>query len=586
LNKKRLIVIVTFLAGLYYFLEFVVPGIVPGTAVKGPVKRIDWGRVTYRLYDGTWTTHVDKPVLGGNKIRPEAPEIKRRNVLDEMAITDLSMLRPGDVIAVGSEADNEGTTGYGEHPEITIGPKTGKPTVSIGPDRRVAIGGADVAISSTRPLKIERGQARIWNAIRWRSAAVKPGDAIRGTWYTDMEVDFAEVVIITPDRVLLLPPGNGHEQPRRFAKLTPDDTLILGRPAATDRRATRLGLVTIHNGVATTASGKRYRLAEHPITITPPRHEGENAPVRIGGTQLSLKPKEGLYKLTRYTHAISRREHIEISTDSISISQRGVVGKVVPTVVSVASKRGVRSQAIVSRELIIRHTIVPSMIGGRSFMQPREGEAKATELTVGDNVEIGQTTYLTRWLAPVGDYLMVVVTFGGGLGMFNLLLLHGGIIRRRKGSRSFSIILIVAMFAMLVFTGFRSMPETTIENGIFRVMFYNMLMPLGNTTFSLLAFYLASASYRAFKIKTAEAALMSISAVIVMMGQVPIGIWLTHWDWVPPCLRLQNVCAWVLNVGHSSAYRAILLGAMVGFLAMALRLWLNLERGAFFDQEL
>jgi hypothetical protein len=582
LSKKRFIIIITFLAGLYFFLEFAVPGVFPGMGVKGTVSSIDWGSVTYRLYDGTEKTHSDKPVMEPGMAKPEVLEIKKRNSLDQMALSDLSQLRPGDVITVGSDE----STSYDERPDVSIGPEVGEPTVRIANDRSVEIGGGRAKIDQNTPLKIERGGARIWHLIRWRSAPVAAGDVIKGTWYNDLHVDFSEIITITADRVLHRSPTDLNGKDREFATFTPDDTLVLGKPIETHRHPTQLGLLTIHRGIATVGGTTTYDVSRFPVSVTPGEEEGKPAIVRVGRRTLYLQPKEGLYKLTSYYHKIGAGEHMEITTKAVAVSKRGVVTDVVPTVLHVDTKQGPKSEVVGRSALVIRTSYIQQRVGTASIPQPREDEAKTTELNVGDEVQVGQTTYLTRLLVPVGDYLLVVGAFGLGLGMFNLLLLHGGAIRKRRANWPFSVVLVAAMFSMTVFAYFRNAPETTLGFRIYNVLFYDMLAPMGSTTFSLLAFYLASAAYRAFKVKTAEAAVMSASAVIVMMGQVPIGIWLTHWNFVPPYLHLEAVCAWILTVAHSAVYRAVMFGATVGAVAMGLRLWLNLERGAFFDQEL
>jgi hypothetical protein len=95
--------------------------------------------------------------------------------------------------------------------------------------------------------------------------------------------------------------------------------------------------------------------------------------------------------------------------------------------------------------------------------------------------------------------------------------------------------------------------------------------------FSLLAFYIASAAYRAFRIKSTEAVLMMIAALLVMLGQIPFGAYI--WGELP-AVRL-----WVMQVFSTPAFRGIALGASVAFLAMALRMWLSLETKSFYQEE-
>ncbi|MCF7807157.1 MAG: SPP1 phage holin family protein [Candidatus Marinimicrobia bacterium] len=67
------------------------------------------------------------------------------------------------------------------------------------------------------------------------------------------------------------------------------------------------------------------------------------------------------------------------------------------------------------------------------------------------------------------------------------------------------------------------------RGSLFNWMFRFVFTPLSATMFALLAFFVASASYRAFKIRNFEATLLLISGIIIMLGRVPIGGNISAW---------------------------------------------------------
>ena len=119
--------------------------------------------------------------------------------------------------------------------------------------------------------------------------------------------------------------------------------------------------------------------------------------------------------------------------------------------------------------------------------------------------------------------------------------------------------------------------KRSVGQGLYKCLFDGLYVSLGAAMFSLLAFYIASAAYRAFRIKSAEALLLLLAALLVMLGQIPFGAYL--WP------RFPQARLWVLQVFSTPAFRAIALGAAVAGLAMAMRMWLSLETSAFYREE-
>jgi hypothetical protein len=96
------------------------------------------------------------------------------------------------------------------------------------------------------------------------------------------------------------------------------------------------------------------------------------------------------------------------------------------------------------------------------------------------------------------------------------------------------------------------------------------------SSMALLAFYLISAAHRAFRMSNLESGLMMAAAVVVLLGQVPVGDWITHS--LPEPFQLRSAAQWILLVPNAGVQRAVLIGACGGAIAAGLRHWLGLGR--------
>jgi len=181
-----------------------------------------------------------------------------------------------------------------------------------------------------------------------------------------------------------------------------------------------------------------------------------------------------------------------------------------------------------------------------------------------------------------------------GLGIWSLITFHGkSLMRKRSGW--YNNLAFFAAFLAVMLAGFwkdaagQSVLSSKISSNVFELLFQTTIVALGATTFSIVGFFIVSAAYRAFRIRSAEATLMLVAAFVVMLGQVPIGAFLTKGlptHGLLASLRLENISYWILTQPNMAAQRGITFGIEIGALAMALRTWLSLERGSFFDQEL
>ncbi|HOF89068.1 MAG TPA: hypothetical protein PLZ36_13345 [Armatimonadota bacterium] len=203
-----------------------------------------------------------------------------------------------------------------------------------------------------------------------------------------------------------------------------------------------------------------------------------------------------------------------------------------------------------------------------------------------------RVNFITPTLEPVTNFIAIMSAWTIGLGIISLAMVHGKRLIRRASGWHHSLAFFLALIAMLVF-GFwtkagGSETAGAAAHAVYTTLFRGVMINLEATMFALLAFYIASAAYRAFRVRTAEAAVLMLAAFVVMLGFVNFGVAITagipkdSW-WA--FFRLENLSFWTLGWLNMPAYRAVTLGVEVGALAMAMRIWLSLERGAFFSQE-
>ncbi len=105
---------------------------------------------------------------------------------------------------------------------------------------------------------------------------------------------------------------------------------------------------------------------------------------------------------------------------------------------------------------------------------------------------------------------------------------------------------------------------------VFVWIYDHIFAPANSTMFALLAFFVASAAFRAFRARNAEAALLLLSAIVILIGRAPMG------RAIHPLL--PEISDWILDIPNNAGRRAIMMGAAIGAIATALRIILGLER--------
>ncbi len=176
-------------------------------------------------------------------------------------------------------------------------------------------------------------------------------------------------------------------------------------------------------------------------------------------------------------------------------------------------------------------------------------------------------------LDAIGTYLIdtaiVIATFALFLGLFNVLRVHARKIRERQPGSLYSFVLIGAMLAVLLI-GLPPIPDKPSgpSQPIVWWIFQNIQVPIQASLSALLVFFIITAAYRLLRVRNGESALMLIVALLVLAGQVTVGV-------VP---LLPAIREWILDVPAMAGVRGILLGVALGTLLTSIRLALGAER--------
>lgn len=178
----------------------------------------------------------------------------------------------------------------------------------------------------------------------------------------------------------------------------------------------------------------------------------------------------------------------------------------------------------------------------------------------------------------------IIAVFAFFLGGGNLIRIHMTKVARRKGDWAYSVVTLFGFLLMLSSGLFKIGPGTIsspvdMEGSWFQTLFFYLMSPLNSTMYALLAFFVASASYRAFRAKNREATILLIAAFIILLGQTPFGTMLTAW--VPDSvslLQIPNMAVWIMTSPNLAGQRAILIGIGLGVVGMSLRIILGIER--------
>lgn len=177
------------------------------------------------------------------------------------------------------------------------------------------------------------------------------------------------------------------------------------------------------------------------------------------------------------------------------------------------------------------------------------------------STEIYQTTL--QWEILISAFAIVLAI--GSLVNHHLLK-----IKRRREHWPYSVVLLVGLVAMALLGILGRFGRLGFMTEWYYRLYIFVQAPMDATMFAILAFYMASAAYRAFRARSKEALLLLVSGFIIMLGVIPFGALI--WE------RIPDIAEWILMVPNMAAKRGILFGVGLGIAATSLKIILGIER--------
>jgi uncharacterized integral membrane protein len=179
-------------------------------------------------------------------------------------------------------------------------------------------------------------------------------------------------------------------------------------------------------------------------------------------------------------------------------------------------------------------------------------------------------------------YMVIIASFALMLGVINVVQSNVRKIEKRHTGWQYGAFLLAGLLGMAIsgilgtikvgrFQGIGYLPDGSRSPFQWGAEF--IFTPLQATMFSVLAFFMASAAFRAFRARNTEATILLIAAGVVMLGRIPLGEsimggnpWLAHFT------------DWLMDWPNAAAQRGIIIGAALGAASLSLRVITGIER--------
>ena len=169
----------------------------------------------------------------------------------------------------------------------------------------------------------------------------------------------------------------------------------------------------------------------------------------------------------------------------------------------------------------------------------------------------------------IKNWGIVLQGFALGLGAVNLFRVHGKRVTEQRGNDWYFSAWLLFMLAVFIVLG---LITGQYEQGEMYSWLYNAIyLPLGSTMYSSLAFYMAYGAYKVLRARNFDAALLFVTAVLVIIGNTPMfpAIY-------PGFFHMRE---WIFGPIVSGAYRGVRIGIGIAAVVLGIKTLLGMETG-------
>jgi hypothetical protein len=169
------------------------------------------------------------------------------------------------------------------------------------------------------------------------------------------------------------------------------------------------------------------------------------------------------------------------------------------------------------------------------------------------------------------NFQIIMVAFMMGFAGVNLFILHTKRIQRSlSDGKMFELLLsvvLLACFSIWTLVGIVVGRTSDTYNWLFQT--FNQ--PLSATAYAATLFYLASATYRVLRVRSAETAVLLLVGGITLISNIPL-----FTAYAP---ILGTIRTWISDILVKYSYRSITIGVGLGGILMGVRTLLAMETG-------